>query len=178
MVLAGKKLLATHIPLLTQGDPDTFILYGHIARNNAMFPFLENGKEVLLIFAGPHGYISSSWYRKKDISTWDYIAVHINATLRLQTETELEASLAELVARFEEEQEQPVYFNDIPREIIDAHLPGIRGFWCDPIQIEAVAKLHQGFASADVTSILGHLEKQDKPWTRELLTMIKNENDH
>ena len=45
--------------------------------------FLKN-ENVLVIFNGPHCYVSASWYVKKNIaSTWNYMTVHAKGKLKL-----------------------------------------------------------------------------------------------
>lgn len=176
-VINGDRLLATHIPVLIQGTPQSFTLYAHIANHNEQFNFLKDGLEAILIFQGPHAYVSSSWYREKDISTWDYSAVHVNVTLKLQTTAELEESLQNLIHKFEKDQENPLFYDDIPRDIIDDHLPQITGFWCEPFKIEAIAKLHQGSKKEDVHSVVDHLESQDNPLSCPLSKNIREEHD-
>ncbi len=176
-VLKGDRLLATHIPVLITGTPKDFTLYSHIANHNEQFSFLQDGLEALLIFQGAHGYVSSSWYKEKDISTWDYSAVHVNAKLRIQSPGELESSLDNLVGEFEKNQEKPLFFHDYPRDMVEEHLPLITGFWCDPFKVEAVAKLHQGYDKEDIGSVTRHLEKMDDPGAKELSKNIKDENN-
>ena len=108
VVVQGEHLLATHVPLLTEGTADDFRLFGHIANHNAMRPQLADGVEMLLIFQGAHAYVSSSWYEQPAISTWNYSAVHINTRIKLQTDAELQQSLAKLVATFEQHQKNSV----------------------------------------------------------------------
>ncbi|MEP6261021.1 MAG: FMN-binding negative transcriptional regulator [Gillisia sp.] len=175
-VLAGEQLLASHIPVLIHGNPGDFTLYGHIANHNEQLSLLKTGAEALLIFQGAHGYVSSSWYREKDISTWDYSAVHVNLNIRVQTPAELESSLQELVAHFEKGQENPLYFREYPRKMVDEHLPLITGFWGDPIRVQAVAKLHQGTNKEDLKSVTRHLEELKDPLARELSKNIRKEN--
>ncbi len=176
-ILLGDRLLATHIPVLIEGTADDFKLYSHIANHNEQFDFLQDGMEALLIFQGAHDYISSSWYKEKDISTWDYSAVHVNVQIRLQSQRELAGSLRNLVYKFEKDQESPLYFDDIPQQIIDDHLPCITGFWCEPFKIEAIAKLHQGTNNDDVRSVITHLEKGRSPLSCPLSQNIKKEHD-
>ena len=176
VVVNGSRLLATHIPVLTEGTVQNFRLFAHIANHNEMLQFLRDGTEMLLIFQGAQGYVSSSWYEEKNISTWDYSAVHINARIKLQSERELEESLEKLVARFESNEEEPVYYHDIPRRLINEDLPQITGFWCEPVKMEAIAKLHQGFSASDVHSVTQHLEKKDNPHLTELSHDIKKEH--
>jgi transcriptional regulator len=62
----------------TEGDPLTVV--GHIARADPQADDLVAGVETLLVFDGPHGYVSPSWYRPQlsDIpGTWNYSAVHV-----------------------------------------------------------------------------------------------------
>ena len=71
-------LFATHIPLLLAPDEGQFgTLYGHVAKANPHGK-LFSGAEVLVIFNGPHGYISPTWWsdRSMNVPTWNYIAVH------------------------------------------------------------------------------------------------------
>lgn len=176
-ILQGERLLATHIPILTKGSAEDFLLFGHVAIHNPQREYLEDEMEVLLIFQGADAYISSSWYKQADISTWDYSAVHINARLQIQKEEELRASLQELVAHFESGQAKPVYYHQIPKEIIASHISNITGFWLYPTKVEAIAKWSQNKSADDVASVLRHLKHQGCPASSELIHQIKKEND-
>lgn len=176
-IINGNRLLATHIPVLLTGNKDNFTLYAHIANHNEQFKFLKDGAEALFVFQGAHGYVSSSWYKEKDISTWDYSAVHVNVKLKIQTEEELADSLRNLVFKFEKDQEEPLFFDNIPQELVDDHLPRITGFWAKPFKIEAIAKLHQGFGKDDLHTVVSQLEKRANPQDCPLSKNIKQEND-
>lgn len=173
-VLQGEDLLATHIPVLIEGTSENFRLFGHIAEANEQYKFLKDGIEALLIFHGPQAYVSSSWYKNIDISTWDYSAVHVNVKLNIQTREELEQSLAVLIRKFEKDQKCPVHYQDLPKDMIEDHLPLITGFWCEPIRIQAIAKLHQGFDIDDVQAISSNLEERQE---FKLSNNIKKEHD-
>ncbi|MDT0691490.1 FMN-binding negative transcriptional regulator [Salegentibacter sp. F188] len=175
-VLKGERLLATHIPVLIEGNEDDFLLYAHIAYNSEQYQYLKDGAEALMIFQGAHGYVSSSWYKDTDISTWDYSAVHVNVTLKLQTNQELEESLEKLVAHFEKDQKNPVFYKDLPKKMLQDHLPLITGFWCEPVKIEAIAKLHQGFEKDDLKSVTKHLQESGDPVNLQLKKDIEKEN--
>ena len=175
-VSQGNRLLATHLPVLTEGTAENFRLFTHMANHNEQLQFVKDGSEALLIFQGAHGYISSSWYREKNISTWDYSAVHVNVRIRLQTENELEASLEQLVHHFEKDQKAPLLYHDIPKPMLLEHLPLITGFWCEITHLDAIAKLHQGYPEEDVVSVLEHLAAQDDPAAQELKNDIRKEH--
>ena len=175
-VIKGRELLATHIPVLIKGNAENFTLYGHIAEANEQYNHLKDGLEGLLIFHGAQGYVSSSWYKDINISTWDYSAVHVNVKLKIQSREELVQSLKNLVHHFEKDQKNPLYYEDLPKEMIEDNLPLITGFWCEPTKIQAIAKLHQGFDRDDIHSVTRHLEERKDPLSSELSKNIKKEH--
>ncbi len=176
VVMNGNRLMATHLPVLIEGNEAEWQLYSHLANHNEQAALVKDGAEALIIFHGPHSYISSSWYKEKDISTWDYTAVHVNAKVKLQTREELENSLENLVKQFEKEQESPLYYNDIPKPMLDEHLPLITGFWLQPVKVEGVAKLHQSYPKHDVEAVVENLNSSGNCMKEELGKAIKNEN--
>ncbi|APG60522.1 FMN-binding negative transcriptional regulator [Christiangramia salexigens] len=176
MVVQGGNLVATHVPILTEGNENDWSLFSHTAKHNEISKYLKDGAEALLIFQGAHSYISSSWYKEKDISTWDYSAVHVNARVRLQTGAELEDSLKKLVGKFEKDQEDPLYYKDIPKKMLVDHLPLITGFWLEPFKVQGVAKLHQSYQKDDIKAVVSQLDKGNN-MERDLSADIKAEND-
>jgi transcriptional regulator len=74
---------ATHLPLLldrTAGPGGTLI--GHVARANPHWQTTD--RNVLVVFSGPHAYISPSWYEAENVvPTWNYLAVHAYGTLEI-----------------------------------------------------------------------------------------------
>lgn len=176
VVMNGERLLATHLPVLTRGDEDSWTLFTHLANHNEQAKLIKDGVEVLVVFHGAHSYISSSWYKEKDISTWDYTAVHVNAKIRLQSREELETSLQKLVQHFEELQKEPLYYKDIPKPMLDEHLPLITGFWLEPFKVEGVAKLHQSYPKHDLEAVLEILENSEDSMKKKLAEDIRKEN--
>lgn len=176
VIMNGQRLLATHIPVLTEGGEEKWKLFTHLANHNEQASLLKDGTEALVIFHGPHSYISSSWYENKGISTWDYTAVHVNAKVKVQSREELEGSLEKLVKHFEKNQQEPVYYHDISRQEVEDHLPLITGFWLEPFKVEGIAKLHQAYPEKDVKSVVSHLKASNDPMEQEVGEIIKKEN--
>ena len=85
---SSEGLFATHLPLVldrTLGSHGT--LQGHVARANPHWRSFESGREALVMFQGPHAYISPRWYTPGNhVPTWSYTAVHVYGTPRLVTE--------------------------------------------------------------------------------------------
>ena len=64
------KPWATHLPVFLEGNPEgKFVLHGHLAKANSQWKQLAPAEEVLVVFQGPHAYISSSWYTHQNVPT-------------------------------------------------------------------------------------------------------------
>lgn len=69
--------------LLEDAAEDEVVVSGHFARADPQCPDIESGTPALLIFEGPFGFISASWYRPEltDIpSTMNHVSVHLQGT--------------------------------------------------------------------------------------------------
>lgn len=71
-------LQASHLPFLLDEKMGTQgVLAGHMAKANSHWQSLS-GQEVLVVFQGPHVYISPAWYEEPEtVPTWNYVAVHV-----------------------------------------------------------------------------------------------------
>jgi transcriptional regulator len=83
--------LATHLPVicdettLEHGHGETGLvgvtLLGHLNRANPHWAALADGRPSLLVFTGPHGYVSPTVYRTDPAApTWNFTAVHAHGT--------------------------------------------------------------------------------------------------
>ncbi|TVZ14666.1 FMN-binding negative transcriptional regulator [Maribacter sp. MAR_2009_72] len=168
------KPWGTHIPLeLTQNKKGSEVLVGHIAKANLQSKNLANGDQVLCIFNGPHSYISSSWYTKEEVPTWNYVAVHVYGTVKLQSQEELLDALHQLVDKYEKASKNPISLNDMSKKTM-RQVTGIIGFEITINEIQAVHKLSQG-RNQDHAKIIDELEKRgpaEKAVAGEMRKMI------
>jgi transcriptional regulator len=74
-------LRATHMPCLVEHEGDGLTIVGHVARADPVAERLDG--PVLLIFHGPHGYVSASWYESETIPTWNHVTLHVRGTPEL-----------------------------------------------------------------------------------------------
>ena len=157
--IVNGKPWGTHIPLeLGTNSADEEILVGHIAKANLQSKNLVNGDQVLCIFNGPHSYISSSWYKDEEVPTWNYIAVHVYGTVKIQNNDELLAALNTLVDTYEKASEHPISLKDMSPKTM-RQITGIIGFEITINDIQAVKKLSQN-RTHDHPKIISALEKQ------------------
>jgi transcriptional regulator len=154
------KPWATHIPLELDKDSNgNDILVGHIAKANPQWKYFIENKEVLCIFNGPHTYVSSSWYAKEEVPTWNYIAVHIYGLLKIQDEKAMMTSLHKLVDKYERKSENPISLNNLSKNTL-RQVKGIIGFEIEIKEIQAAYKLSQG-REQDHPKIIEELKKRD-----------------
>lgn len=74
-------LRATHMPCLVDEDAAGLVILGHVARADPASEALDG--PVLLVFQGPHGYVSASWYASETIPTWNHVSLHVRGTPEL-----------------------------------------------------------------------------------------------
>jgi transcriptional regulator len=69
------RFAATPLPLIPRVDAEDRIveLRGHFARSNPHVELLRETPRTLILFMGPHGYVSSSWLADRTRTpTWNY----------------------------------------------------------------------------------------------------------
>ncbi len=150
------KLWATHIPLILVGDK----LQGHISRGNKQWRALPQNEEVIVIFQGPHTYVSSSWYDHENVPSWNYVAVHVYGKAHMQSEEELIESLRQLTNKYEKDSVHPVSVDTMSEKFLHAELRGTIGFEITIERMEANFKLSQNRDEKNHTQIISELEKR------------------
>src|SRR4030095_11886920 len=72
----GGTLHGSHLPVLVHERDGKIALDMHLGRNNAQWKeFFDD--EVMVVFFGPHAYVSPRWYEEQErVPTWNYAAVH------------------------------------------------------------------------------------------------------
>lgn len=71
-------LRATHMPCLVDEAAEDLTVLSHVARTDPACEQLDG--PLLMIFHGPHGYISGSWYGEDTIPTWNNVTLHVWGT--------------------------------------------------------------------------------------------------
>lgn len=155
----------SHLPFLLdaeRGPQGT--LRGHIARANPQWQHFADGQESLVIFQGPHAYISPSWYAdRSSVPTWDYAVVHAYGAPRLLDEAETRALLHSLVKTFEAPMDPPWRIDSLPEESIHKMLRGLVGFEIEIARLEGKLKLSQNRPETDQKHVVEVLEASGDP---------------
>ena len=170
--------IGTHIPLhLETNSEGQDILMGHISKGNEQKYTLVEGARVLVIFAGPHAYVSPRWYTQMNVPTWNYIAVHVYGTIRMVEGAALEAALSRLVDNYEQHLPHPVKVEEIPEKTYHDDLRGIVGFEIVIDEIQAAYKLSQNRDETSYHNVIAELEQGDET-ARKVAGEMRKRNDH
>jgi transcriptional regulator len=169
----NQKLWATHIPLeLDENENGKSILFGHISKENPQWESFESDANVLAIFSGPHTYISSSWYEKENVPTWNYIAVHVYGKIKIIEGEAVVASLKKLTDKYEQNSENPVRVEELSAKTM-RQVAGIVAFEIEIESIEAVKKISQNRNKKDYHNIISELEKTEETSALEVANVMK-----
>jgi len=134
---------ATHLPLKVRHEGATLRIDGHFARANPHWQALEIDPNALVIFQGPHTYISPALYQSSNrVPTWNYVAVHATGRVRVDHSADAKlATLQQLIAQYD-----PGYqtqFDAIDGGLRDGLLNAIVAFELTVDKLEGKFKLGQ-----------------------------------
>jgi transcriptional regulator len=154
----GEKPVATHLPVeVVEAEDGRLTIYGHVSRVNPQWKTFGE-QEVLLIFQGPHTYISPRWYNHINVPTWNYMMIHIYGTIRLVKDGELYSHLSRLVHKHEVNTSYSL--EGLPQDFVRKEMNGVTGFAIEVTRIDAGFKLSQNRNDEDHENIVRELDRR------------------
>ena len=165
---------ATHLPFVVVEEGSAMRLVAHLARANPQWRDFARAGEALVIFQGPHAYISPSLYqRHPSVPTWNYAAVHACGSLRLlQGREDKLRALRQLVTA----NDAPwlVEMERLPQDFLALKLDGIVAFEITVTRLEARWKLSQDRAPQERQNIVDTLKSSTDcaAQTLAVMTMV------
>ena len=171
----SQRPFISHLPLVPRLEEDCLILIGHLARANPHAKLLLKNK-VTVIFHGPQGYITPSWYAQDNVPTWNYAVVHIQGSVRMLEETsEILDCVRVLSEEAEKDRAQPWKFW-IPDDLVGERLArAIVGFEIRVDSWQAKFKFSQNRNSADYAGVLKGLEEEGTERALELRNWMQKD---
>jgi len=151
----NNKLIASHIPVTLERDSNDITIWGHLAKANPHCEAFDEA-ESLIIFNGPHAYISPAHYDKKEsVPTWNYAVVHAYGTPQKQSFKEnldiMKSLLLDLIRKHEQNYEKQ--WDDLSKKYKEGMMQGIIGFKLKIEKLEAKYKLSQNKSKTEQTKI-------------------------
>jgi transcriptional regulator len=161
LVTAAPAIRITHIPSLldrTAGKYGT--IRGHISRQNPQSKTFAGREPAVIVFRGPHSYISPTWYAKTEVvPTWNFAVVHASGKLKpIEEPKALHDLLARLIHKFENYQGSTYDFAKLPDSYTYGLIAGIIGFEMEIEALEGKFKLGQERSEADKQGVLKGLQ--------------------
>ncbi|WP_340619889.1 FMN-binding negative transcriptional regulator [Xenorhabdus siamensis] len=171
-LLVSPSLTGTHLPFVfNPHEGENGALYGHIAKANPHWKELEN-QNVLVVFTGPHAYISPTWYESiHAVPTWNYTAVHCYGVTKFLNYEETKLALEELVNKYE-----PGLMKNtelMPEEYLSKQQQAIIGFKIIINEIHAKEKLGQHKNQGDQKGVFTALQASKTEDNKKLANYMK-----
>lgn len=157
-VLVSGSLTGTHLPfVLARDEGELGTLYGHFAKANVHWKELD-GAQAVVIFSGPHAYISPTWYASGPaVPTWNYAAVHAYGRATLLDDGETRDAVRALVRRHE-----PALLEScevLTPEYESKLLAAVVGFRVELHELQGKWKLGQQRKAEDQRGVFGALSE-------------------
>jgi transcriptional regulator len=146
------QLMVSHLPFLA--DPDAKLLHCHVARANPHWQQIATSPRVVAIFAGPHGYVSPTWYAEPGgVPTWNYAVVHAHGeAVVIDDAAHTRKHVEALAAKYEQSRAAPWAPKYDTRR-----LSGIVGIDIRVARLEGKFKLSQNRSAEDRAQVVAHL---------------------
>lgn len=156
----GEMPVASHLLMEVAEEDGNIMIFGHMSRANPLWKLLDPNRDVLVMFLGPHAYISATWYNHINVPTWNYVSVHAYGRPELVTEhDEVYALLSRLVKRHEGESSYRM--ESLPQDFVEKEIKGVAAFKVDVTRLEAAYKLSQNRNDEDHKNIVIELERRE-----------------
>lgn len=141
----------THLPFLLEPDEGTGgTLYGHFARANPHWKTLGGDSRGLVIFQGPHSYVSPSWYEaQSNVPTWNYAVVHAAGNVELLDDRDSVLGIVSKLTDIHESGRTEPWRLKSAADHLDKLLAAIVGFRIRIQTLEGKFKLSQNKTEAD-----------------------------
>lgn len=167
------ELTASHIPFLLDRSVEPYgVLRAHIAIRNPQIKDLQSGSKALVIFQGPHTYVSPSWYvNPENVPTWNYTVIHAYGVPKIGNKAAMIALLKDLTAKHEGSFERPWDF-DPNAEWVQKLLMDIVAFEIKIEKLEGKFKLNQNRKPEDREAVIQTLSGSEHPLQKAVADLM------
>jgi transcriptional regulator len=164
VTLTDAGLEANHVPFVLEPSPQPLgTLRGHVARANPLWREFRPEIEALVIFQGPHAYVSPGWYPTKQetgkvVPTWNYAVVHARGPLRVVEDAAwLRDQIEALTDRQEAGRDERWRVSDAPADFIDRMMGAIVGIEISVESLVGKWKVSQNRPAVDREGVIDGL---------------------
>lgn len=174
------EISANHLPFVLHRDlGDKGTLRAHMAKGNPLWQHFGPDTNVMVIFQGPHHYISPGWYASKAengkvVPTWNYATVHARGVLKLIDDPDwLITQIGSLSDIHEAGRDVPWKIADAPDKYIRGQMKGIIGLEIEIADLTGKWKMSQNKNDADKAGVLAGLAADGDENALEVAKLIR-----
>lgn len=141
---AGSEFpVASHLPLHFENREEKIFLTGHLMRNTDHHKAFEKNNHVLVIFNGPHCFVSAEWYKNPASgSTWNYMTVHAKGKIHFLDEPGTRKAVNDITDKYVGK-DKVASFDRLTDDYINSMVKAIVGFEIEVLSFDNVFKLSQ-----------------------------------
>lgn len=166
----------SHLPFLF--DTAAGVLRAHVARANRIWRDAVRSSrpgDVVVVFAGPHGYVSPTWYErgKEDVPTWNYAVAHAHVTAPAVMEEAELVTLLDDLAKANERGPAPWQLAEHPADSLKQMVTEIVGLTLPVARWEAKLKLSQNRTATDHARVVAAFEQRATPDDIEMAALMR-----
>ena len=175
--LGDEYPVASHLPLWIEKNTEgKLFFYGHLMKKTDHHLAFEKNDQVLVIFNGPHTYVSASWYSQPQVaSTWNYMAVHARGKIQFTDEEGTLHAIRSITNQYEGT-DSPASFDQLPKEYVNKMLHAIVGFSIEVTSLGNVFKLSQNHTASTRESIATHLQEKGDAHSMAIAREMKEQS--
>lgn len=165
-------LHASHLPVTVHETGQRIVIDMHMAKNNPQWKeFFDD--EVLVVFHGPHAYVSPRWYEDKErVPTWNYAAVHAYGVPEIISGKKKKYESQRRLIESLDPQWLPKH-DALRQEYVDMMLEGIVNFAIPVTRLDTRWKLSQNRGRREMELIAAELDRSGDSVERALAALTR-----
>ncbi len=164
--------VASHLPVTVADGEGGMVIHSHMAKNNPQWQeFFED--QVMVVFAGPHAYVSPRWYEEQErVPTWNYAALHAYGKVKVTADRKVKLAAQRALVAELDAQWLPA-FDALRPDYVEGMLAGIVTFDISVTRLETRWKLSQNRGRREQELIAAELERSDDSSVRGLAALTR-----
>ena len=169
----NNQLMSNKAPLYI--DKEKKALYGHLGNTNPQLEHIQNSKEMLVVFSGPHAYISPQWYVSENtVPTWNFQTLQVRGSAQFVEHEKLIDILAKLSNFHESHYPTQWTMEKLDNRSLESMINMITGFQIQIDDIKFKEKLSQNRGPKDQQGVIEALATQQDQFSTDISKLMSH----
>ncbi len=173
---SSNRIESTAIPFLIEERNEQLFLVSHLAKFNPQLNNL-NGCEVMVLFQGPHAFISPKHYTKKDsVPTWNYQIAQLRGKISLlEKKEELVDIMKSMIDLFDQDYREK--WEKLSEDYMNQVMKAVTGIKIEVRSIEFAEKLSQDRSKEEQANIINAFSESKNSYEKAIAARMKEKLD-